>query len=158
MTLYFYDNNDYTMHTISFLWRALIRIFARSHIMNMYMKYVYNMYKYETVSLVNREVPQLFRICGQSSAPRRKIGQRERICKASSRIISLLEGAFAPTTRKRWEEGGWGRRKGGVLCKEFKTERSRWEKRKRTRRNEIGRAGGEEWKLGSKYGPVSPTS
>lgn len=104
-----------TIHIISFLWRALIRIFARSHIMNMYMKYVYNMYKYETVSLVNREVPQLFRICGQSSAPRRKIGQRERICKASSRIISLLEGAFAPTTRKWWEEGG-GEAKEGVYC------------------------------------------
>lgn len=111
-----------------------------SHFMNMYMKYVYNMYKYETVSLVNREVPQLFRICGQSSAPRRKIGQRERICKASSRIISLLEGAFAPTTRKWWEEGGGRGGEGrGVLCKEFKTERSRWEKRKRTRRNEMER-------------------
>lgn len=94
----------------------IIRTFARSHIMNMYMKYVYYVqYKYETVSLVNREVPQLFRICGQSSAPRRKIGQRERICKASSRIISLLEGAFAPTTRKWWEEGGGGRRKGCIV-------------------------------------------
>lgn len=81
----------------------------------MYMRYVYNMYKYETVSLVNREVPQLFRICGQSSAPRRKIGQRERICKASSRIISLLEGAFAPTTRKWWEEGGGGGRRKGCI-------------------------------------------
>lgn len=127
--------------------------------MNMYMKYVYYVqYKYETVSLVNREVPQLFRICGQSSAPRRKIGQRERICKASSRIISLLEGAFAPTTRKWWEEGG-GWAKEGVYCAKSSRPSEVDGRNESVRDGTRDRAaGGEERKLGSKYGPVSPTS
>lgn len=42
-----------------------------------------------------------------SSNPRRKIGQRERTCKANSRIMLLLETLFAPTmTRKGRKEDG----------------------------------------------------
>lgn len=96
------------------------------------------------------------------SDPRRKIGQRERICKASSRIIPLLEAAFAPMETRKWRKVGGGKE---VYC--AKSSRpSEVDGRNESVRDADGdgtRGGGggkrrEEWKLGSKYGSVSPTS
>lgn len=89
------------------------------------------------------------------SDSRRKIGQRERICKASSRIIPLLEATFAPTEKRKWWKVGGEE---GVYC--AKSSRpsevdGRNESVRDGRRRSEKR---EKWKLGSKYGPVSPTS